>query len=53
MASLVQGTERIASIWFDHWSKCDADFGAELKQKCLEANGGKFGNPNAVPVSKA
>lgn len=49
----LQGTEKVANIWFDHWNKADSDFGAELKQKCLDANGGKWGNPMAVPASKA
>lgn len=49
----MQGTERVANIWFDHLSKADQDFGAEVKEAVLKENGGKFGHPNAVPCSMA
>lgn len=50
---VVQGTERVANIWFDYLSKCDKDFGEEVKAAVLEQNGGKFGGPDAVPCSMA
>ena len=49
----MQGTERVANIWFDHLSKCDKDFGEEVKEAVLAENGGKFGGPNAVACSMA
>ena len=49
----LQGSEKVANTWLDHWTRADQSFGEELKEKVLEANGGKFGNVKAVPCSKA
>ena len=49
----MQGTEKVANIWFDYWTRADKSFGEELKAKVLESNGGKFGHPDAVPASMA
>ncbi len=49
----MQGSEKVANIWFDYWTRADKSFGEELKAKVLEANGGKFGHANAVPASMA
>jgi catalase len=48
-----KGSEKVANIWFDYWTRADKSFGEELKAKVLEANGGKFGHANAVPASMA
>jgi hypothetical protein len=49
----LQGSEKVANIWFANWIKADQSFGEELKAKVLETNGGKFGHANAVPASMA
>jgi len=49
----LQGSEKVANIWFENWIRADSSFGKELKAKVLETNGGKFGHANAVPASMA
>ena len=38
-------TDTIRERWYDIWTKCDANFGADLKAKVQAANPGKEAHP--------
>ena len=46
-------TKEVAETWMTHWEQVDLGFATDVKMRVLAKNFGMFGNPSAVPASKA